>query len=100
MQRRFWLWYLLSSCQPSVPSPPVAEDTTILILRELYSTRAQLIGTHTSPHVMESVLAERTAYLLQRYRIDSQRWELVRWYYAKYPQRWQAVLEKTLSSRE
>lgn len=97
---RYWLWWViwLSSCQPTPPAPPLSEDTTVVLLREIYAVRAALLPQALSPAATESLLSLHTYHILKRHSIDTTRWEALRRYYAQNPQRWHTLLEKALST--
>ena len=97
MRRKFWLWLLLSSCQP-LPKPPIAPDTTRQVLTDLYTYRAYLQAQNLPLSTSESLLALYTAQRLQAYGIDTGRWESLRTYYSHYPEAWQALLDSVLYS--
>lgn len=94
---RFWLWWIwVGSCSSPIPAPPLGEDTTIKILREVYAARQHFLLQSAAPSVVESLLAIHTHRLLRYHGVDSLRWEAVRRYYATYPQRWQELLDRAL----
>lgn len=100
MRSLLWWGIWLNSCQPTIPPPPISEDTTVRIVREIYGVRAYLLPQALSPSVMESLLSRHTYHLLRKEGIDTARWEATRRYYARYPQRWQALMDKALTVRE
>ncbi|MCX7605901.1 MAG: DUF4296 domain-containing protein [Bacteroidia bacterium] len=98
MQKRYWLWLLplLEGCRSLSPSPPIAEDTTIQLLRELYTFRAHLTTQNLPIATSESLLTGYTSSLLRHYAIDTLRWDSLRRFYAKHPELWQQTLEDLL----
>lgn len=91
---------LLSSCQPTLPPPPIAQDTTVLIIQEIYAAKAHLLPRNLNPTHTDSLLSIHTYHLLRRYGVDSARWEALRTYCTQHPQYWQSLLEQALSEKK
>lgn len=97
---RYWFWWiglLLSSCRPSASRPPLGEDTTLQVLRELYAYRATVALQSLPPAEGDSLVQHFTGFVLAKYHIDSLRWDTTRRYYAQHPERWEALLNRLLT---
>lgn len=99
MLKRSWPWLLLllNGCLRTDP-PPIAPDTTLQILRNLYTYRAYLQAQNTPVPQSDSLLQHYTAQQLHIYGIDTTRWESLARYYSQHPEAWQALLDSALYS--